>query len=151
MHVELRRLLPAPPSRVWALWTTREGLETWFFPAYLKPTVRELDLRPGGRYRIVAPGLEFEAAGAFVEVVPGTRLRMRAEFAFNGDLADHAREDEVRLEEAPEGCALTFRAGPMPDEATRKAVAGAWSLTLSRLEEAIRRNRSASPSSPGRS
>lgn len=41
---------------VWELWTTKEGIESWWGPDGFSVTVHELDLRPGGdmRYAMTA-------------------------------------------------------------------------------------------------
>jgi uncharacterized protein YndB with AHSA1/START domain len=133
----LRRAIPAAPERVWRLWTTREGLESWYFPSYLRPAVRELDLRAGGRWRIVAPGLPFEAKGTFLDVRAPSYLHVRVEFTFDGGLRDHDREERLTLRSTPGGCELTLTSSTLPDDATRKAVEGAWTLALNRLEAAL--------------
>ena len=46
--VTIERTLRAPLADVWALWTTREGIESWWGPEGFRVTVRHLDLRPGG-------------------------------------------------------------------------------------------------------
>lgn len=143
--VEIRRVLPAPPDVVWSFWTTREGLEAWLFPAYLAPRVVELDLRPGGRWRLVGDAQPFEASGTFVALDAGRRLRMRTEFAEGGEVRAHVRHEEVAFDAEGDATAVTLRL-ETPDDATSKAAANAWSIALNRLDEAIRRSRSASPS-----
>lgn len=134
----LRRTLPATPEQVWRMWSTKDGLESWYFPDYLRPAVRELDLRAGGRYRIVAPGLAFEAEGTFLEVSPPTRLRLRVAFPFDEARPVFDREEHVTLRATPQGCEVTLTSSPLPDEGARSAVEGAWALALHRLEAALR-------------
>lgn len=54
----------ASPEEIWRLWTTKEGLESWWPPEGFTAEVHELDLRPGGdlRYTFTAveePQIEF--------------------------------------------------------------------------------------------
>ena len=44
----IRRSFAAPIEEVWALWTTREGIESWWGPEGFEVEVTEMDLRPGG-------------------------------------------------------------------------------------------------------
>ena len=85
----LERTYRASLRDVWELWTTKAGFESWWGPGGFAVTVKELDLRPGGRllYAMTAvdpPQVEFmrranmplttEAQLAFTEVVPQQRL-----------------------------------------------------------------------------
>ncbi|WP_051371377.1 SRPBCC family protein [Mesorhizobium loti] len=42
----------------WALWTTKDGIESWWGPEWFDVTVSSLDLRPGGElvYQMTATG-----------------------------------------------------------------------------------------------
>lgn len=54
----IERLYPAPVDEVWDLWTTREGIESWWGPEGFTVTVTSIDLRPGGAlvYHMTATG-----------------------------------------------------------------------------------------------
>ena len=75
--VVIRRTFKAPRERVFAAWTQPEIMKRWFGPeGFTSPEV-SMDLRVGGRYRIVmiAPdGDENIATGVFSEVVPPERI-----------------------------------------------------------------------------
>jgi uncharacterized protein YndB with AHSA1/START domain len=69
------RLIRASPEAVYRVWTTRTG--EWFAPLPYRTPEVEMDLRPGGRSRIVmeAPdGTRMPSEGVFLEVVPNERL-----------------------------------------------------------------------------
>jgi len=85
----LERTYRASLRDVWDLWTTKTGFESWWGPGGFAVTVKELDLRPGGRllYAMTAvdtPHVEYmrkagmplttEAHLTFTEVVPEQRL-----------------------------------------------------------------------------
>jgi len=74
----LSRVYPVAPEQVWRAWTDPRALSRWFGPAEADSvSLAELDVRVGGRYRIVfgAPdGSEHEASGTYLEVVPNRRL-----------------------------------------------------------------------------
>jgi uncharacterized protein YndB with AHSA1/START domain len=45
----LERTYTAHIDEVWELWTTKDGIESWWGPEGFSVAVRDLDLRPGGR------------------------------------------------------------------------------------------------------
>jgi hypothetical protein len=47
-RITLERTYQAPVEDVWELWTTKEGIESWWGPDGFAVKVRKLDLRPGG-------------------------------------------------------------------------------------------------------
>lgn len=55
-RITLTRTLDATLAEVWAMWTTPEGLTSWWGPDGFRVEVRALDLRPGGvlRYAMIA-------------------------------------------------------------------------------------------------
>ena len=53
--LEIRRLIPAPRERVFDAWTQAKELDRWSAPSHMTPRT-EVDLRIGGRYRIVMRG-----------------------------------------------------------------------------------------------
>ena len=60
--------IQAPPSAVWRWLSSPEALRRW-----LSPTL-EIDLRVGGRYRLLGPGEETCITGTVLELVPEGRL-----------------------------------------------------------------------------
>jgi uncharacterized protein YndB with AHSA1/START domain len=61
---QLERIYDASIEDVWDLWTTKEGIESWWGPDGFRVDVIELDLRPGGQlyYAMTAvaePQVEF--------------------------------------------------------------------------------------------
>lgn len=56
----LERTLDASIDDVWDLWTTRDGIESWWGPEGFRVAVRDLDLRPGGEllYAMGATGAD---------------------------------------------------------------------------------------------
>jgi uncharacterized protein YndB with AHSA1/START domain len=74
----LSRRYPVAPEKVWRAWTDPQALKRWFGPGPGEPvSVADIDLRVGGRFRIVfggADGNANECAGVYKEVVPNRRL-----------------------------------------------------------------------------
>lgn len=56
----IERTYEATLAEAWALWTTKEGIESWWGPEGFDVTVLSLDLRAGGGllYRMTATGAE---------------------------------------------------------------------------------------------
>ena len=54
--LRLERIIDASPDRVFAAWTTREAMESWYRDGDgAVARVTELDVRVGGRYRVDLP------------------------------------------------------------------------------------------------
>ena len=62
--VVIERTYRAKIEDVWALWTTKEGFESWWGPQGFRADVQELDARVGGalRYDMIADSPEMIAA-----------------------------------------------------------------------------------------
>jgi uncharacterized protein YndB with AHSA1/START domain len=62
--VVVERTYRASIQDVWALWTTKEGFESWWGPQGFRAEVRELEARVGGalRYEMIADSPEMIAA-----------------------------------------------------------------------------------------
>jgi uncharacterized protein YndB with AHSA1/START domain len=75
--LQLRRLLPAPPERVFAALTRPDDLARWWGPRLFTTPEIELDLRVGGRYRFTMQppeGERFHVSGEFLQVDPPSAL-----------------------------------------------------------------------------
>ena len=79
LDLVLERTLDAPIDLVWKAYTDPEHLKQWFAPKPYQITECELDLRPGGAFRIRMTGPDgFDTghgnAGCVLEVVEGKKL-----------------------------------------------------------------------------
>ncbi|MEQ1505823.1 MAG: SRPBCC family protein [Myxococcota bacterium] len=77
LDLVLERVVPVPPAKVWAAWTTPALLEQWFCPVPWRATDFVIDLRPGGAFDCVMRGPAGETQpqrGCLLEVVPERRL-----------------------------------------------------------------------------
>ena len=72
----LSSIIKAPRAKVYAAWTTAETLRKWFAPGERNPEPEVLDVRAGGKYKIVMMGTEDSpvAVGEYREVVAGEKL-----------------------------------------------------------------------------
>ncbi len=78
-EIVLVRVLDAPREAVFAAWTDRDAFCQWFGPEGFTCTVREMDVRPGGRARFAmtsGDGTVYTNRFEYLDVVPGERLVM---------------------------------------------------------------------------
>jgi uncharacterized protein YndB with AHSA1/START domain len=79
LDLVLERTLNAPRDLVWKAWTTPEHLKRWFAPKPYEISELELDLRPGGIFRLRMVGPDgFDTGhgnpGCVLEVIEGEKL-----------------------------------------------------------------------------
>lgn len=79
LDLVLERTLNAPRDLVWKAWTNPEHLKRWFAPKPYEISELELDLKPGGIFRLRMVGPDgFDTGhgnpGCVLEVVEGERL-----------------------------------------------------------------------------
>jgi uncharacterized protein YndB with AHSA1/START domain len=93
--VRITRRLPASREEVFAAWTEPDPFRQWFTPPGGSSSKAELDVRPGGEYRITMeplglPGPAY-VVGTYLEVVPPERLvyTFTWELPRREDLQDH--------------------------------------------------------------
>ena len=76
--LQIRRTFEAPVAAVYAAWTDPEEVKQWMAPSDdFGSTDATIDLRVGGRYRIVMRGPDGEmhrVGGVYREIVPNRRL-----------------------------------------------------------------------------
>lgn len=78
LDLVFERFIEAPPRLVWAALTQPEHIREWYMPRpWGRVSRAELDLRPGGAFRIdiaMGDGPEVPNLGCVLEVVPMRRL-----------------------------------------------------------------------------
>lgn len=86
LAVVITRFFEAPRDLVWQAWTDPAHMAQWFGPKGFANTVCQMDLRPGGAWRITmrAPdGTDYPLKGFLHEIVAPERLVMSV------DLSEH--------------------------------------------------------------
>lgn len=131
-HLVLHRSYRASPERIWALWTTAEGIGAWWAPPGFRTTVELIDLRPGGLLvsTMTATGHEqiafMEQAGMplantsrkeFTEVEEPTRLAYTSVIDFVPELEPYEHLTVVTLERTVAGTDVTMEIEPLHDAA----------------------------------
>lgn len=71
------RTFDAPRERVWRAWTEPKQMARWWGPKIFTTPVCEMDVRPGGAYRVVMrgpDGVDYPLTGNFREIAAPERL-----------------------------------------------------------------------------
>lgn len=143
----------APPSKVYQMWTTKDGLAKWWALSAKDMgyafKVNKLDVRAGGEYDIVMSNQEhgeLHNHGKYVEVVPNRLLVQQWHFDIFLGPGEKPYPISVRIEleeidtmgpGSPKGTKMTFTQGPMakPDftEGSRQGVIS----NFAKLEKAL--------------
>ena len=132
----LTREYAAPPERLWRAWTDAKALKQWWGPGPGEPvSVAELDVRVGGRFRIVFGGPrgdEHEVRGTYTEVVPNRRLA----FTWTWPRTTPERESLVTIAFKPAGSGteLDFVHARHFDEKVRDGHLRGWSEAFVKLD-----------------
>ena len=132
----LARSYPVPPQKVWRAWTDPQAIKRWWGPGANDPvSVAELDVRVGGRFRIVfggAEGCDHECAGVYREVVPNRKLV----FTWTWPNSTPERESLVTItfRAVEGGTQLDFLHEQLFDETVRDNHKRGWSESLAKLE-----------------
>jgi uncharacterized protein YndB with AHSA1/START domain len=136
----LERTFQANIDEVWELWTTKEGIESWWGPEGFSVAVSDLNLRPGGHLAYtmsaIAPKMidYMKKAGMpasnqhslrFTEVDPPRRLAYLEKVDFIPDVATYEVETVVELSQVPDGVRMLLTFESMHDDRwTQLAVMG---------------------------
>lgn len=150
--IRLERTYDASIEDVWALWTTKQGLEQWFAPEGMYMEVSVLELKVGGAFDHVmtAVGAEQVAyfanlnrprkawvSGRFIEIVRHRRLRIRFDIDFVPGVESYPYDMAVELHAEAGRVRMILTADRHPDpEMTRGAIIGLTSQ-LQRFELAV--------------
>ena len=136
----IERTVTASPARVWELWTTAEGISSWWAPEGFRTDVTKLELHPGGELvytmTAVAPEqiafmeqygmpLTTESRKHFTELDEPRRLAYRSVVDFVPDHEPYEQLTVVELSPVEEGTRIVMEMEPMHDDVwTERLVAG---------------------------
>ena len=150
--ITIERIYSACIEDVWAMWTTKEGIESWWGPGGFAVHVRSIDLRPGGELRyamtaVARPQIEFmKKAGlpltnehriVYTDVAPRSRLAYSHLVDFIPDVASYEVAMVVDLYQTASGVRMVLTIDRMHDDVwTQRAVAG-WEMELDTLATAL--------------
>jgi uncharacterized protein YndB with AHSA1/START domain len=135
--LRLTREYPVAPEKVWRAWTDSQALKRWWAP---EPGDRvshvQLDVRIGGRFRIVFGGPEgtaHEVQGTYREVV----LNRKLAFTWTWPNSTPDRESLVTIlfRAVASGTELVFTHKHFVNEAVRDNHRKGWSAALASLDQ----------------
>jgi uncharacterized protein YndB with AHSA1/START domain len=136
----LNKSYPVAPEKVWRAWTDPEAIKRWWGPGGHDPvSLAQLDVRVGGRFRIVfggAQGRDHEVQGVYKEVVPNKKLV----FTWTWPNSTPERESLVTIvfNSVGGGTELEFLHAELFDEAVRDGHKRGWGDSFAKLEEYLR-------------
>ena len=147
-QIAIERRFRATPDAIWELWTTKDGIESWWGPPGFSVKVRSLDLRTGGQldYTMSASTPETVAfmnrAGmpvttehlvTYTDVVPLRRLAWMHPVDFVPGVPTYDTASALELREDGDGVRLVLTIDAMHDDVwTQRAVMG-WQGELGKL------------------
>jgi uncharacterized protein YndB with AHSA1/START domain len=150
--VSIERTFDAPVEDLWDLWTTKDGIESWWGPPGFAVKVRKLDFRRGGEllYAMTATApeqidfikkagmpLTTESRAIYTEVVPLKRLAFTQLADFIPNVTPYEVATTVEFEASPDGVRLVLMIDAMHDEYwTRMATMG-WESELDKLAKLL--------------
>lgn len=101
--LSLTRHYPVSPEKVWEAWTQPEAIKRWWGSG--EPVaVAQLDVRAGGRFRIVSGDQELQ--GIYKDVVPNRRLAFTC--TWSGSTPARSSRVALSLRPAPGGTEFVF-------------------------------------------
>lgn len=131
----LQRHYPVAPEKVWRAWTDAEALKRWWGPGPGEPvSLAELDVRVGGRFRIVFGGPDgkmHECAGVYQEVVPNRKLVFT--WCWPNTTPERISVVTIEFRGSPTGTDLVFNHAQLFDEKARDDHQRGWTSVLEKL------------------
>ena len=138
--LSLQRHYPVAPEKVWRAWTDPQALAKWWGPGPGEPvSLAELDVRAGGRFRIVFGGPDgkaHECAGVYQEVVPNKKLVFT--WSWPNSTPERISVVTIEFRQSGTGTDLIFRHEQLFDEKARDDHKRGWTATLDKLAEFLR-------------
>lgn len=150
--VTLERAFDAAIEDVWELWTTKDGIESWWGPEGFTVSVRKLDLRPGGELLFAttatAPDqVEFikklgmplttESRIIYIEIVPRQRLAYTNILDFVPGVPTYEVATIVDFETSPQGVRMVLTMDAMHDENWTKMAVMGWESQFGKLAKLL--------------
>jgi uncharacterized protein YndB with AHSA1/START domain len=136
LQLRLERVIRADRERAFAAWTRPELLREWSAPEGMTIEEGELDLRVGGRWRVVMTepnGKRHEAFGTYREVTPPERLVYTHAWR-QGNGSSPETTLVVEFHEVAGGTRVVLTQEGFASPESRDGHGEGWSSSLNRLE-----------------
>ena len=155
-RITIERTFQAPLEDVWELWTTAEGIESWWGPDGFQTKVFKLELWPKGElhYAMTATGAEQidfmkkngmpltnHTRGHYDEIVPMSRLAFTQIADFVPGVAAYDVETLVELSSVAGGVRMLLTFDAMHDERWTQMAKMGWENELGKLDAALAKRR----------
>ena len=138
LTLRITRTIQAPREKVFRAWTSPEELKRWFGPEGVTCPEAEVDLRPGGRYRIAflePEGDTVRVGGIFQEVRFPEKLVYTWEWESGGSAGMGETLVTVKFRDQEGATELTLTHERFPNKDTRDHHGWGWNSTLDCLDE----------------
>ena len=136
----LNRHYPVAPEKVWRAWTDPQAVKRWWGPAPGEPvSLAELDVRVGGRFRIVFGGPDgklHECAGTYKEVVPNKKLVFT--WSWPNSTPERVSVVTIVFKDLNGKTELVFTHEQLFDEKVRDDHQRGWTGTLDKLDQFLK-------------
>jgi len=132
--VVIRRRVPATQAEVYAAWTDPESIKHWMCPGDAQSAEATLDVRVGGKVRIVmkSPQRDYVHIGEYVTVEPPSKLA----FTWTtSEIDERVSLVTVHLEADGDACELTLTHERLPDRDAVQRYSGGWDQIAQLLAE----------------
>ncbi len=136
--LEMERLIPAPPERVFEYWTEPELVAKWFGPGDFDVPSSQLDLRPGGKWRTTIRSPEGKlrsVSGVYSAIEPPRRLVFTWAWDDDDGVRGHETQVTVTLEPTPGGTRLRLVQEDFQTREVRDRHNGGWTSSLNKLQQ----------------
>ena len=152
-RVTIERRFNAAIDDVWELWTTRDGIESWWGPDGFEVKVRKLELHQGGAFlysmTATAPEqvdflkkagmpLTTETRATYIEVLPRKRLAFTQFVDFVPGVTPYEVATAVEFDTSPRVVRMVVTLDAMHDDAWTKMAVMGWESQLDRLMKLLK-------------
>lgn len=132
--VRIKRTFAAPAEKVFDAWTSEEVISRWFRPAEgWREADAEVDLRVGGKIRVVMRNPDGEPVGAGGEY---TLIERPHRLAFTWTFDDHPSDQqmiELEFTESDGATTVLFVNSEISDERRRASQYEGWSVCIDNM------------------
>ena len=147
-RITIERTFAAPIEDVWELWTTKEGIESWWGPDGFTTKVYTLEVWPGGalHYAMTATAREQidflekngmpltnDTRGRYDEIVEHRRLAFTQTADFVPGVAPYDIATLVELTPSAQGVRMALTFDAMHDERWTKLAEMGWNNEVDKL------------------
>ena len=136
--LEIKRVINAPRSRVYAAWTDPAQLKQWWGPDNVETRNFAADARVDGKYRwdlVNQEGEEMSVFGEYRELVPGKKIVFTWQWDDDEAWKNVSSVVTVELSDRDGGTEICLRHEQLPSTESRDRHNEGWSSVLDRLEK----------------